>query len=94
MIVAFAEESIIPGKRLEIEQAHREADAVLASQPGFMESRVLHFCGGGYRYLYEMVFADRASWEQFFDGQSFRLLRDILDPHLTVPFGVQIHRVR
>ncbi len=93
MIVVLAEVSMIPGRRIELVAAFDEAGRLLAAHGGFLAARLLHFAGGGYRYLYEMSFRDRTDWDEFFAGPGLRALRELIEPQLTVPFGVQVHAV-
>lgn len=93
MIVVLAEEAMIPGQRLELLAAHEQANRLLRGVAGFAAARLLHFAGGGYRYVYELEFGSREQWETFFAGPEFDELHKLLDPCLTVPFGVQVHVV-
>ena len=93
MIVVLAEEAMIPGQRAELVAAHDRVTPLLAEVPGFVAARLLHFAGGGYRYVFEMEFRTRDDWETFFASPVFATLHESIDPCLTVPFGVQVHTV-
>lgn len=94
MIVVTADEWIIPGRRPEVVQAHADGAAVLKAQPGFVSARLLHFAGGPYRYLYEMTFENRESWEAFWGGDSFADYRASIDKWLSAPFVLSIYDVK
>ena len=93
MFVATAEERMIPGHRIELEAAHREAVGRLGAEPGFLGSRLLHFAGGPYRYLWEMSWSSREAWEDFFDSERFERLREPIDAELSEPFSLTLYNV-
>jgi heme-degrading monooxygenase HmoA len=93
MFVATAEERMIPGRRPELEAAHRDAAARLGGEPGFLGARLLHFAGGPYRYAYEMSWASREQWERFWESERFAQLREPIDAQLSEPFTLTLYNV-
>ncbi len=93
MFVAAAEERMIPGHRIELEAAHREALGRLESEPGFRGSRLLHFAGGPYRYIWELNWGSREEWEEFFESERFAELRAPIDAELSEPFSLTLYNV-
>ncbi len=93
MFVAAADERMIPGHRIELEAAHRKAIGRLGSEPGFLGSRLLHFAGGPYRYIWEMNWGSREEWEAFFESERFATLREPIDAELSEPFSLTLYNV-
>ncbi len=93
MFVATAEERIIPGRRPEVEAAHRDAGEALRGEAGFLGARLLHFAGGPYRYAYEMSWASREEWERFWESERFTRLREPIDAQLSQPFTLTLYNV-
>lgn len=93
MFVAMAEERMIPGRRPDIEEAHREAIGRLSGEPGFLDGRLLHFAGGPYRYAWEMTWTSREAWERFWESEHFARLREPIDAQLSEPFTLTLYNV-
>src|SRR5262249_46305039 len=94
MFVVMAEEWIIPGKRIEVEQVHQESAATLRAQPGFVSGRLLHFSGGPYRYCYETTWESREDWERFWDSPAYATYRAAIDQWLSAPHGLLLYDVK
>lgn len=94
MFVAVAEEWIIPGRRVEVENAHQETGKVLRAQQGFVSGRLMHFAGGPYRYQYETTWQSRDDFERFWSGPNFAGYRAAIDRWLSAPFVVHLYDVK
>jgi heme-degrading monooxygenase HmoA len=94
MFVVCFEETIIGGRRLEHEAAHREALAALARAPGFRGGALLHFRGQPYRYRFETRWASRDEWQRFAEGAGFPVFRERLDANLSAPFVTELFDVK
>lgn len=94
MIVVLTEEWNIPGKRPELEAAHRDAAGLLKSQPGFISGRLIQFLGGPYRFIHETSWENREAFDEFYGSPAFAEFRGKIDPFLTAPLLVQIYAVK
>jgi heme-degrading monooxygenase HmoA len=94
MIVVTSDQWIIPGRRPELVQAHADSGELLKSQPGFVSSRLLHFAGGPYRYLFEMTWETREDFERFWSSPTFAEYRADIDKWLSAPFNLSIYDVK
>ncbi|GIW10922.1 MAG: hypothetical protein KatS3mg061_1979 [Dehalococcoidia bacterium] len=92
--VALADLHLQPGRRLELEEAARQANALLREQPGCLGARLLHFSGGPYLYRYEIDWRSREDWQRFWESPAYPALRATLDPWTAQPFVVQLHDVK
>ncbi|GIW05377.1 MAG: hypothetical protein KatS3mg060_0182 [Dehalococcoidia bacterium] len=93
-VVVLADLWMQPGKRPELEEAARQAGAILRRQPGFVAGRLLHFSGGPYFYVFETTWTDRAAWEAFWTGDDALGVRAIFDSWLLQPFAYRVHDVK
>ncbi|MCS7001746.1 MAG: antibiotic biosynthesis monooxygenase [Dehalococcoidia bacterium] len=91
MFVARFDETMIPGRRLAIEDGHRQAGAILARHPGFRRARLLHFAGGPYHYVYEIDWRDRDAWDAFVASSDFPAVRALIDRDLSEPAVVSLY---
>ena len=94
MFVVCFEQAIIGGRRLEHEEAHRAALAILATLPGFLGGALFHFRGQPYRYRFETRWASREDWQRFADGDAFPAFRKRLDENLSAPFVTELFDVK
>jgi heme-degrading monooxygenase HmoA len=94
MFVVLADEMLQPGRRPELEAAHRETTATLAKQPGFVSGRLLHFTGGPYRYIHETMWNSREDFERFWGGPEYAGYRATIESWLSAPFVVQCYDVK
>ncbi|GIW07395.1 MAG: hypothetical protein KatS3mg060_2200 [Dehalococcoidia bacterium] len=94
MFVACFEESIVGGRRVEQEEAHRRALSTLATLPGFQGGALLHFRGQPYRYRFETRWTSRDDWQRFADSDDFLAFRQALDANLSAPFVTELFDVK
>jgi heme-degrading monooxygenase HmoA len=94
MFVVCFEETIVGGRRLEQEEAHRQALAALATAPGFQGGALLHFCGQPYRYRFETRWRSRDAWQRFAESDDFLAFRQAIDANLSAPFITELFDVK